>query len=201
MRKYGSNTSGQSRVSSLLLLAPDRNAISTNQRGQALTKEYPFTAQFLAALHPSKKYQHDMSDVVTLLKPLTDKLPWWALVSIAVPVTIGFLVKWYWSSYWSIRNLMVETKLKEDELEERNKKKAETAALKEQKPPLSNVSDYPKFEPVSTKAWFLFTALAIFNFLALVPVSLSEPLTTLKAALILGERLELKVHSVICMPL
>jgi hypothetical protein len=125
-----------------------------------------------------------MSDVVTLLKPLTDKLPWWALVSIAVPVTIGFLVKWYWSSYWSIRNLMVETKLKEDELEERNKKKAETAALKEQKPPLSNVSDYPKFEPVSTKAWFLFTALAIFDFLALVPVSLSEPLTTLKAALI-----------------
>lgn len=74
-------------------------------------------------------------EVVKLLKPLTDKLPWWLLAAIAIPVTIGFLFKWYWSSYWEIRKLMAETKLAEA------REKAEIGALKEQKPPPSEVSD------------------------------------------------------------
>jgi hypothetical protein len=125
----------------------------------------------------------DMGNLVTLLKPLTDALPWWVIAVIAVPVTIGFLVKWSWSSYWSLRKLAVETKLKEEEFAERIKKKAELGALREKEPPPSEVSDFPEFKPVSGKVWLFSIALAILNELGFVYISISEPLTSLKVAL------------------
>jgi hypothetical protein len=61
-------------------------------------------AQYFAASAAGREYEREMSDVVTLLKPLIDKLPLWALSAFALLAIIWCAFK----GYWEIRKTRAE---------------------------------------------------------------------------------------------
>jgi hypothetical protein len=81
-----------------------------------------------------------MSDFVTLLKPVIDKLPWWVPATFALLAIIWGVLK----GFWEIRKTRAEARNAEWELKDRiNKKKAEIGALRVEERP-SKDSAFPE---------------------------------------------------------
>jgi hypothetical protein len=112
-------------------------------------------------------------EVVKLLEPLIRKWPW-VLPGLLFLGTLWFCIQGFSSMVKNITGAMrdiAEIKLKDYEL----------AALKKKEPP-SKTPAAPKFEPVPLKTWLLAYSLTIFNILAFISGATSEPVTTLKVA-------------------
>ena len=125
------------------------------------------------------QYNREMGDLVTLLKPLIDKLPWWVPTALAVLPIIGGAFK----GFWEIRKTRAEARKAELDLKERrDKERAELAASREKERSVSTPSEFPQFTPVSKMTWYVAIAFAIANGWQFVSMSISGPLTTMNVA-------------------